>query len=449
MNHSSDARQADAVVGAVAGHGGHEAGALDLLGPQGQRLGPGHGQVEEEQVVAGQEPAQLGPAGGSRPMSWGRRVRTTGWWWPGCACGGRRPSAGPGRRRPKTSIGPDAAEALGQQRPGDLAQEHQPLDRGRRLPAEPRHLAGALVDGREGPGAALVVVDHEHRHRRADGAGHGDDGGVQVGRLQLGPRRPPAAPRPPAGSSAQPSAITAARTDRRSGSHSRSQAMAGAAVDDGALLHAGQRGAGGSIPTSTGAPWSSRRATSALASSMAAGVPPVQAAEGGHQPGVAVGREAPVDVDHRPALVPDGVGEQGEAEVDHLHLRGQLDDCHDGPVGPCRQEGLLGAVEARTATCRPRPAASAGAGPARLDHGLDGGRGGAALGRAGDHDQAGVEHRREVVAGQAEGPALQLDRGVVEHLAGDVDAPQALARSPPAPCGRRSGRRCGSRCGTR
>ena len=114
-------------------------------------------------------------AGDSRPMSGAAGCAGAGWWRPGCACGGRRPSAGPGRRARTRRSGPAPRRHVGQQRPGHVPQEDEPLDRGRRLPPEPGHLARPLVDRRERPGAARLVLDHEHRRRRPDGAGHGHD----------------------------------------------------------------------------------------------------------------------------------------------------------------------------------------------------------------------------------------------------------------------------------
>ena len=95
-------------------------------------------------MVAGQEPRHLDPPGSGRPPvrqqvpqeQVGRR--------PGCACARRRPSA--------TAC---AASAEHVDRPGPasrpstraaaVAQEHQPLDRGRRVPAEPGDVARPLA----------------------------------------------------------------------------------------------------------------------------------------------------------------------------------------------------------------------------------------------------------------------------------------------------------------
>ncbi len=72
------------------------------------------------------------------------------------------------------------------------------------------------------------------------------------------------------GESAHPSAMTAARTERRSGSHTRSQEMRGPQWMIVRSPIPGTTAPAVWMATSIGVPWSSRRATSALAASMAA-----------------------------------------------------------------------------------------------------------------------------------------------------------------------------------
>ena len=72
------------------------------------------------------------------------------------------------------------------------------------------------------------------------------------------------------GSPAHPSAITAARIERRSGSHTSAQPIGGPQWRIVRSAKPGTTSAAGARPTSSGTPASSRRTTSALASSMAA-----------------------------------------------------------------------------------------------------------------------------------------------------------------------------------
>ncbi len=126
-------------------------------------------------------------------------------------------------------------------------------------------------------------------------------------------------------SSPQPSAVTAARTELRNGSPMSSQAMAGPQW----------RIVRSPIPGTTSPaacdPHQHGHARVEAADDLGVGlvdggpVAPVEPGQGGHQVEVAAGGDAPVDVGHGPALVADGVGEQGQAEVDDRHLRRQLD----------------------------------------------------------------------------------------------------------------------------
>jgi hypothetical protein len=56
-----------------------------------------------------------------------------------------------------------ATHHLGEHRPDHVAHQAQPLDRRRGVHPEPGGLARALVDGGEGTGAALRVLDHLER----------------------------------------------------------------------------------------------------------------------------------------------------------------------------------------------------------------------------------------------------------------------------------------------
>ena len=85
----------------VARHRRHDARALHLARPRGERAGRGHREGQEEQVVAAEEVGEA--AGGSpraAPRCAGARCGPGGWSRPGCACGGRRPSRCPGPPAP-------------------------------------------------------------------------------------------------------------------------------------------------------------------------------------------------------------------------------------------------------------------------------------------------------------------------------------------------------------
>ena len=139
------------------------------------------------------------------------------------------------------------------------------------------------------------------------------------------------------GVSAQPSAITAARIERRNGSHTSAQPIGGPQWMIVRSPMPGTTSAAGARPTRRGTPVSRRRTTSALASSMAAARGAVEAAKGGHRLGVASGRDAPVDVGHRSALGGDRLGEERQPDV------------HDGDV--VGQEGTEGSLRGEALTC--------------------------------------------------------------------------------------------------
>ena len=90
----------DPEVGAVAAHGGHHGAARDPGGRVAHQLAGRHHQVEEEVVVAGDEPGHFGDIGGRQAgcdqAPAGSRAGTSGCR-PGCGCGPRRPSAPSGR----------------------------------------------------------------------------------------------------------------------------------------------------------------------------------------------------------------------------------------------------------------------------------------------------------------------------------------------------------------
>jgi hypothetical protein len=143
-----------------------------LLSPQLERLRGSHRHVEEEQVVGRQErregcPHGVGQRSDMRQPCAGEQVG-----------GGLRAHVqvvahGDALRGDGENVElAGRAEDLVHRGPGDLGQEPQPLDGGIGVPAEPRHLAGPLVDRRVRPGTAFPVLHDEHRLRRADRAGH-------------------------------------------------------------------------------------------------------------------------------------------------------------------------------------------------------------------------------------------------------------------------------------
>ena len=202
------AAQADAEVDAVARHDRDHAAAGNAVRRVRHRLARGHRDVEEEVVVAGDE---------ARARARWRRCRA----WSRAAASVSRLNSRPeaAALRLCSSSPMCSACAISGLRSGVRQTAHRDLHRGEEFGAEPaqpfedvgrigaeaQHLAEALVEIAVGAVAAVGVLHHPDRHRRADDAGHRPDGAVLVARFE-GDLPPDAASLSAASSeSAQPS----------------------------------------------------------------------------------------------------------------------------------------------------------------------------------------------------------------------------------------------------
>ena len=142
--------------------------------------------------------------------------------------------------------------------------------------------------------------------------------------------RPPRAAPPPPASPAQPSATTAARTDRRSGSQTSAQARGGPQCSTVWSSIPGTTSQRGRDAASTGTPVSSRRSTSALAASTRSAPRPTagaRAATGSGPPPAGIRQSTSTAA---ASLGPHRLGEQRQADVDDRTSAGSGDGVEAG-----------------------------------------------------------------------------------------------------------------------
>ena len=175
----------DAEVGAVAGHRDDHRRPRDVASGIGGQLARGHPQVEEEVVVAGDEPRRLGDVGrrGARVDQVGQQL----------AQEHQRPGAVAvvalvAHLQHLRDDRPDVDRLAGtngvlQQWAEHVAHPVQPVDDLRAVCAVAQHLAEALVQGAPGGVVVGLVAQAEHPHRRRDDSGHRPDGTSAVARL--------------------------------------------------------------------------------------------------------------------------------------------------------------------------------------------------------------------------------------------------------------------------
>ena len=325
-----------------------------------------------------------------------------------------------------------ALRTSAQHRAGDVAQEPQPVDGGGRVPAEPGRLARPLVDGGERPGAPRSVVDRQHRRRRPIAVAIGTTVSCSVGRLQ--PHVAVAQQRGrPLGTSCGPALghrggphraaqrvadLVPARSRDRSAAAVRSDrpgtsVPAGRDVDEQrhALVEpAHHLGVGRVDRPATRAPYSRSSAADQLR--------------------VAAGRDPPVHLLDRHALLAHRVGEQRQPDVHDRDLaraarpRARSHRSSAPPVvthvtGP-----------RRAAAARHRPAAAAAPSTAASSASASAGTAAPSTGpprvrrrrcRPGSRTMlAGIQHRTQVHARQPPRPAGLRAGRLVEHRPGDV-----------------------------
>ena len=269
-------------------------------------------------MVAGQRARRRPPRPRRRRPAAGRG--RAGWSSPGCACAARRPSAAPaprgrGRRSARCARAARASSgpARSRRKRARSTASSSPTPNHSVRPGPSLSVENARTPER------LVLHDPDRHRRRAD-AGHRPDVAVLVAAIAAGPRRRPAAPRPPSRSAAQPSSRHAATSARRCGSHTRSHAIGGPACSSIAVARARRSTSpAGATVTACGRAPSSALSAAAFACLDALAVRAPRALEQRDDLRVAAARRAPVDVDDVGPLVAHGVGEGCQPDVDGAH----------------------------------------------------------------------------------------------------------------------------------
>ena len=188
------ARDLDPEVGAVARHRDDHRRARDVAGRVERELAGGHREVEEEVVVAADEPqrpprrrpasAPLATRAGPRSRSSIRVPARLRLWASSPIC-----SIWP--RIAVTSTGSAGPDGPLQQRAEDVAHPAQPVEHLGGVGAVAQDLAEPLVERAVGAGAGRGVLEHEHPHARRDHAGHRADGARGGGTARGRHRVPP------------------------------------------------------------------------------------------------------------------------------------------------------------------------------------------------------------------------------------------------------------------
>ena len=214
----------DAHVGPVAGEQGDHRRPGNALGGQRRRLGRGHGQRQEEVVVAGHEPRDVLAAQRCEAGRQEAQQQRAG----GLAAHVQLVA----HVQPLRGERQDVDRALALEHPRQIgadavAQEPQARDRFVVAHPHPQRVPGPLVQGRAGARARGLVLHHPHRHRGRAHAGHRRPRGRGHCRSPARSRRPRSAPRRASRSGAQPSNTHAASSARRCGSQTRSHAIGG------------------------------------------------------------------------------------------------------------------------------------------------------------------------------------------------------------------------------
>ena len=227
-----------------------------------------------------------------------------------------------------------SGDHLAQQRAGHLTQETQALDRRVGVPAEPRDLAGSLIDRSERHGGALAVLHHPDRGRRADRGRHRHHHLVEVRRLQTHVSRCEHAVS--GGHVGGPTLRDHCRPHRTAQRITDLGPLdGGTAVQQRVTLdprdHVGRRRHPGEH-RHPGVESTEDLGVRLLDRGL---VHPEGPGEGTNYLQIAIRRHPPVDLDHRAPLLGDGLAEERQPDIDHLDVDGQIDEWVDERVRCC------------------------------------------------------------------------------------------------------------------
>ena len=179
--------EGDAELGAVAGHCRDDRRMRDVHRPSGQRPGRRHREVQEEEVVAGEEAGEIDPARVLERRQMGQQVtqqQVGAALQPDVHVVPHVQALRGDAHHVDRSVGSDGVV---EERSGHGREEPQPVDCGGRVAAEPCGVARPLVHRRERTVTPGRVLDDPDRLRRPDGGDHGHAGVVPVRRLEPHP----------------------------------------------------------------------------------------------------------------------------------------------------------------------------------------------------------------------------------------------------------------------